>query len=108
MTGQANRILDSLVSDDIGDVALFWSDIDERTAHCKNVIDFAGMNNTNELLAHYDCVQVCRRQYTRKLIKRLIRQADNTVQMVLGPKCPDFFLFAPATHEVKNNFLARG
>src|ERR1700682_1780050 len=107
VTGHMDRILNPFAPGDVRDVALFRSDVQERTADCENVIYLARMNNTNELLAHHDYVQVGRRQYTTKLIKRLIRQADNIVQMVLSRKCPDFFLFAAATHEAKSNFLAR-
>jgi hypothetical protein len=58
---------------EIGYMAGLWSNVERGRADRHDVVNLAGMNNADELVAHHDNVQIRRRQRTRKLVQRLIR-----------------------------------
>ena len=53
---------------ELGYVTGLWSNVKRGSADCYDVVDLAGVNDTDKRIAHHDDVQVRGRQRTRKLM----------------------------------------
>ena len=90
---------------EIGDMTWLWSNVKRGRADRHDVVDLARMNDADKLVAHHDDVQVRRRQRTRKLVQRLIRQTLHVAQSVLQSKIANLRLFASAADKTERNVI---
>src|SRR5690348_4311139 len=95
-----------LFPDDISDVTLLRPDVQERFAHRENVVNLAGMHDSDEVIPHHHHVQVGGRKGSGEFRERLIRKAQNVRHFL----CPILHLreLTAAAYKAKNYVLVIG
>ena len=91
---------------EISDVTGVWSNVERGRGDGQDVVDLAGMNNTDKLVAHHNDVEISGRQQTRKSVQRLIRQTLHIAQFVTQSKITHLRLLGSPTNKTENDLIA--
>src|ERR1043165_8141335 len=93
--------------EDIGDVTWGRTDVQHGSADAQDVVNFAGVNDSDERLPHDNQVQVRSRQRTSQGLQRLIRGEHNVAKVLLARDSLESAMFAAAAHETEHDSLVR-